>query len=96
MQQMLPACLNHRQICKHDVVLTPACSTTQTCMLSFGLSRTFGPQEVLLTVGYVALIAGPVPESVVAGVIPPQGHAARGVMQMVLLSALWGIATASR
>lgn len=36
---------------------------------------------------------GPVPESV-APVLPPQGHAARGVMQMVLLGLLWGIATA--
>lgn len=37
---------------------------------------------------------GPVPPSVTPE-IPPQGHAARGVMQMVLLSALWGIATAA-
>lgn len=37
---------------------------------------------------------GPVPESVTT-VVPPQGHAARGVLQMVLLSTLWGIATAA-
>ncbi len=39
---------------------------------------------------------GPLPEEVRAkGPIPWQGHAARGVMQMLLLAALWGIATAS-
>jgi uncharacterized membrane protein len=38
---------------------------------------------------------GPVPESVAPGALPWQGHLARGVMQVVLLSTLWGIATAT-
>eukprot|EP00879_Flechtneria_rotunda_P021414 GHRR01022571.1.p1 GENE.GHRR01022571.1~~GHRR01022571.1.p1 ORF type:complete len:255 (+),score=58.54 GHRR01022571.1:124-888(+) len=38
---------------------------------------------------------GPLPQDAAPGAIPWQGHAARGVMQMLLLSALWGIATAS-
>jgi uncharacterized membrane protein len=38
---------------------------------------------------------GPVPESLAPGPIPPGGHAARGLMQVLLLSTLWGIATAS-
>ncbi|KAF8059994.1 NHP2 [Scenedesmus sp. PABB004] len=38
---------------------------------------------------------GPLPAEVAPGALPWQGHAARGVMQMLLLSALWGIATAA-
>lgn len=38
---------------------------------------------------------GPVPESVAPGALPWQGHLARGLMQVLLLSTLWGIATAS-
>lgn len=38
---------------------------------------------------------GPIPDNVATGPIPWQGHAARGVMQVLLLSALWGIWSAS-
>jgi uncharacterized membrane protein len=38
---------------------------------------------------------GPIPESVSTEVIPWQGHLARGFMQVLLLSTLWGIATAT-
>jgi uncharacterized membrane protein len=38
---------------------------------------------------------GPIPENVNTGPIPWQGHLARGLMQVLLLSTLWGIATAS-
>lgn len=38
---------------------------------------------------------GPVPESVAPGALPWQGHLTRGLMQVLLLSTLWGIATAS-
>jgi len=34
---------------------------------------------------------GPVPEGANVGVIPAAGHAARWAMQVLLLSALWGI-----
>jgi uncharacterized membrane protein len=44
---------------------------------------------------YTHQAPGPIPESANVGPIPPAGHAARGVMQCVLLATLWGIATAS-
>lgn len=38
---------------------------------------------------------GPIPEGVTTGPLPWQGHLVRGLMQVLLLSTLWGIATAS-
>lgn len=58
----------------------------------FLLTAVVTPSNIYM---YTHNAPGPVPESVAPGALPWQGHLARGLMQVLLLSTLWGIATAS-
>lgn len=60
----------------------------------FMLTIAVTPSNVYM---YTHNAPGPIPEDVLretGGVVPAVGHLARGVLQVVLLSVLWGIATA--
>jgi uncharacterized membrane protein len=58
----------------------------------FALTAVVTPANIYM---YTHNAPGPIPENVNTGPIPPAGHAARGLMQVLLLSTLWGIATAT-
>lgn len=58
----------------------------------FALTIAVTPANIYM---YTHNAPGPIPEDMVNDVIPWQGHLARGAMQVLLLSTLWGIATAS-
>jgi uncharacterized membrane protein len=58
----------------------------------FLLTAVVTPSNIYM---YTHNAPGPVPESVAPGALPWQGHLTRGFMQVLLLSTLWGIATAS-
>lgn len=58
----------------------------------FLLTAVVTPSNIYM---YTHNAPGPVPESVAPGALPWQGHLTRGLMQVLLLSTLWGIATAS-
>eukprot|EP00878_Enallax_costatus_P006079 GHUV01006375.1.p1 GENE.GHUV01006375.1~~GHUV01006375.1.p1 ORF type:complete len:247 (+),score=61.17 GHUV01006375.1:223-963(+) len=59
----------------------------------FFLTAAVTPANIYM---YTHNAPGPLPESAEPAALPWPFHALRGVMQMVLLAVLWGIATASR
>lgn len=59
----------------------------------FFLTAAVTPANIYM---YTHNAPGPLPESAAPGALPWPFHVFRGVMQMVLLAVLWGIATASR
>lgn len=70
----------------------PAWLSPASALGLFALTIAVTPANIYM---YTHNAPGPIPESVSPGALPWQGHAARGVMQVLLLSTLWSIATAS-